>query len=1165
MAGKAVELAAALADLASELQTSSERERARRLAMLMDDPQGLALGQALTDRAHRPRSARKIVQAARAVLRSHGIPRGMMGSDRLALSLLDVLGPALPGLAARGIARRIRRETAPYLIPGQWHEFGRYMAQLKQQGLHVNINRLGEEILSQADAEHHIEAYLELLARPDVETISVKISAICSRINVLAWDETLTLLRDALRRIYRAASGETSKLVYLDMESYRDLTLNLELFQSLLDEPEFISLSAGVVLQAYIPESSTFQQKLTRWAQARVARGGAPIRLRIAKGANLGMERVESSLRNWLQPTYSNKRQVDANYKRLLEYGCQLDNASAVRLGIASHNPFDIAYGALLRAKHGSEASVGFELLQGVADPFCRALAQVFGDVLIYAPMVTERDFTSSIAYLVRRLDESSAPENFLRHSFGFGAKSSAFEKERQKFLLACLSVDEASTEPLRTQDRRNEPSPSNLSAPFRNEPDTDFSRAANRGWLAEALRTQRQFVDLPLRIASDVRSEGPTIDGFDPSRPGHVPYRHRSATRDEIMQALSAAQRGFESWRNRSPSDRAAALIRVAQGLRRMRGELIACMVSDSGKRIEEADVEVSEAIDFAEYYARSVLELETQARFEPGGVTVVAPPWNFPLAIPLGGALAALAAGNSVILKPAPETVLVAERAAHALWAADIPHDAFQLITASDEEATALITDSRVVTVILTGATSTALHFRSLRPHLHLCAETGGKNAIIVSAFADRELAIRDTLLSAFGHAGQKCSAASLLILEAEVYDDASFLEKLRSAASDLVVGSAWDPSSVVTPLIRPPGGALKRALSELDRGESWLLEPKAQTDNPLLYSPGIKLGVKEGSSSHRTEFFGPVLSVMRANDLEHALQLANGTSYGLTAGLHSLDESEQQQFLDHMNAGNLYLNRTITGAIVGRQPFGGRKGSSIGPGFKAGGPNYLLQLMREIPNEPDSSGAPTDLSDAIDSTLRSLSQDLNDTERALLQRRACDYQRAHQQFFAEPEDRFQLVGQDNWLVYQPWPTLLRVDSGFANLDLASVLLAARIASAPLHLSVASELNPLPFQSVFTTSSSALVQPAPSDVDQLDQYLTTHQVDRIRALGNTPDPLYLVTVAIPVHIARDPVSSRGRIELLHHLREQSRSITTHRYGHLGHRDPHPQKPTNR
>jgi RHH-type proline utilization regulon transcriptional repressor/proline dehydrogenase/delta 1-pyrroline-5-carboxylate dehydrogenase len=251
-------------------------------------------------------------------------------------------------------------------------------------------------------------------------------------------------------------------------------------------------------------------------------------------------------------------------------------------------------------------------------------------------------------------------------------------------------------------------------------------------------------------------------------------------------------------------------------------------------------------------------------------------------------------------------------------------------------------LITDPRVNAVVLTGAYETARMFQKWRPSLRLFAETSGKNSLVVSALADRDLAIKDLVRSAFGHSGQKCSAASLGILEAEVYDDPIFRRQLRDAAASLPVGRSEDPSSVVTPLIRPPGSALQSGLTQLEPGEEWLLEPRKIAED--LWSPGIRLGVQPGSWFHQTECFGPVLGLMRANDLDHAIELQNGVAYGLTAGIHTLDEGEASQWRERVVAGNLYINRAITGAIVQRQPFGGWKRSCIGPGAKAGGPNYV-----------------------------------------------------------------------------------------------------------------------------------------------------------------------------------------------------------------------------
>ena len=372
-----------------------------------------------------------------------------------------------------------------------------------------------------------------------------------------------------------------------------------------------------------------------------------------------------------------------------------------------------------------------------------------------------------------------------------------------------------------------------------------------------------------------------------------------------------------------------------------------------------------------------------------------VVAPPWNFPLSIPAGGVLAALAAGNAVVLKPAPEAVLVGWELATCLWNAGVPSRILQFLPCPDDEVgRALVTDSRVDGVILTGSVETARLFLGWRPDLPLFAETSGKNAIIVTALADRDQAIRDLVRSAFGHNGQKCSAASLAICEAEVYDDADFRRQLRDATASLAVGSAWELTSRVTPLTQPPGAALHRALTVLDPGEEWLLEPRAAADNPRLWSPGIKLGVQPGSFFHRTECFGPVLGLMRADTLDQAIDLANAQPFGLTSGIQTLDDREIARWEGRIEAGNLYVNRPITGAIVGRQPFGGWKASSVGPGAKAGGPNYVLQLARwhqvRLPSLPGDS-----LAEPVAELLARCLEELSDSDtRALLTASAASY---------------------------------------------------------------------------------------------------------------------------------------------------------------------------
>jgi RHH-type proline utilization regulon transcriptional repressor/proline dehydrogenase/delta 1-pyrroline-5-carboxylate dehydrogenase len=338
-------------------------------------------------------------------------------------------------------------------------------------------------------------------------------------------------------------------------------------------------------------------------------------------------------------------------------------------------------------------------------------------------------------------------------------------------------------------------------------------------------------------------------------------------------------------------------------------------------------------------------------------------------------------------------------------------------QLVTCEDELGSKLVADRRAGRVVLTGATSTARLFARLRPGLPLAAETGGKNALVVSALADWDEAIKDALGSAFGHAGQKCSACSLLVCEAEVYDDPDFRRTLADAAASLPVGAAWDPRSVVTPLIRPPEGALLRALTSLGDGEQWLVAPQADRDNPRLWSPGVKLGVREGSESHVTELFGPVLSVMRAEDLDHALRIANATPYGLTAGLHSLDEREQARFMHQMQAGNL----------VRRQPFGGYKASGVGPGAKAGGPNYVAQMAVAIQRDLPAVVCPP--APAAAELVTDVRRHLSGPARERLSIGACSYAHALRTHFALDHDPSQVLGERNLFRYRPCgPMLLR-----------------------------------------------------------------------------------------------------------------------------------------
>jgi RHH-type proline utilization regulon transcriptional repressor/proline dehydrogenase/delta 1-pyrroline-5-carboxylate dehydrogenase len=432
-----------------------------------------------------------------------------------------------------------------------------------------------------------------------------------------------------------------------------------------------------------------------------------------------------------------------------------------------------------------------------------------------------------------------------------------------------------------------------------------------------------------------------------------------------------------------------------------------------------------------------------------------------------------------------------------------------------------------------------------------MRLFAETSGKNAIVVTALADRDQAIRDLARSAFGHNGQKCSAASLAICEAEVYDDPGFRRQLRDAAASLAVGPAWDLASRITPLTQAPGPDLRRALTTLEDGEEWLLEPRPDGRNPQLWSPGIKLGVAAGSFFHRTECFGPVLGLMRAEHLDEAIDLANATAFGLTSGIHTLDDREIALWQDRVEAGSLYVNRPVTGAIVRRQPFGGWKASSVGPGAKAGGPNYVFQLMRwrqsALPSAPGE--ALTDpMAEMLDLCLAELDEP---AARDLVRASAASYARAWREHFSREHDPSAVLGEQNIFRYRPCRRVLArgsIEGTEAATALCQILLATCAAGLSLSVSVPSGQAPWPWMSERDGLSVAVE----AEAALAGRLVGADAPDRLRAWEPVSFALRAAANRAGVAVIDWPVLASGRLELRCYLREQTISRIRHRYGNI-------------
>ncbi len=1149
---KAVAMARKLQLRATELQTPAEKRQQAELDRMLQTPSDKATLVQLTDQAFRPKSAWRVADQFTHILDVQGVPRFFSPLDRAMLRGFQTFGGWLPGVSVPMVKGHMQQETANVILPAEHEVLAEHLRQRTAQGVRMNVNFLGEAILSEAEAERRLTLYLEALQQPETEVFSVKISTLYSQMSPIAREHTISTLCDRLERLYRSAARASftcgdgtrvPKFIYLDMEEYRDLSLTCEVFMRTLERRGLEKVSAGIVLQAYIPDSYRWQRRLHEWARARVAKGGASITMRIVKGANMEMERHEASVKGWPLAPFDTKLDTDANFKRMVHEGFRAENLAAVTLGIASHNLFDVAYALVLALESKAMDRVQFEMLEGMANHQRRALFEETPNLLLYAPVCHKEHFLSAIGYLIRRLDENTGPENFLRHTFKLVPGSKEWGKLEAGFVAAFDRIETLSDAPRRTQDRRKE-EPRSCDPSFVNEPDTDWSLPHHAEWAQSIIAAwEKRSMEVPLVLDGDeIARDRASPDCLDPSRPGVVVGRYQQASAQDISRAVECAARDGDGWRAMSSTQRQVILKQVAAEFRKARADLMGAALANCGKTLAESDPEVSEAVDFVEFYAdtaRMFYELPgVTARGK--GVVVVVSPWNFPIAIPCGGVAAALAAGNTVILKPASDAVLPAWELCQCFWRGGVSKKTLQFVPCSGgKEGAQLVQHPLVNAVILTGGTETAQAMLRAKPDMRLSAETGGKNATIVTAMSDRDLAIKDVLHSAFSHAGQKCSATSLVLLEAEVYDDPDFKRTLVEAAESLTVGSAWELQSKIGPLIRAPSGDLQNALLTLEDGESWALMPRKLDGNDCLWSPGIKWGVRHGGYTHMTEFFGPVLGVMRFEKLHDAIAMVNQTGFGLTSGLESLDDREQAEWKAGIRAGNLYINRSTVGAIVLRQPFGGMGKSAFGPGLKAGGPNYVAQFMDFAESRSAEFGL------RIDESL-------------------ANYSKAWAAEFSCEHDHFKLIGQDNVRRYLPVRELrVRVHSDDTPFEIYARVAAARIAGCRITVSTPRGFDSEVIAALHdaTEEWAGTIEFIEEGDSELAAAIRDRETDRVRYAAADRVPLEVRRAAAERHlfIADAPVLAVGRVELLWYVQEQSTSFDYHRYGNLGARGGEP------
>ncbi|MCI0747946.1 MAG: L-glutamate gamma-semialdehyde dehydrogenase, partial [Verrucomicrobia subdivision 3 bacterium] len=679
-------------------------------------------------------------------------------------------------------------------------------------------------------------------------------------------------------------------------------------------------------------------ERLLAWAKERPR----PITLRLIKGAYWDYETVMAGQRGWPVPVFEDKAETDATFEVIARR--MLENEAHVHCAFGTHNIRSIAACIAQAEDLGlTPKHYEFQMLYGMAEPIKRALIEMGYRVRDYCPI---GQTLPGMSYLVRRLLENTSNEGFLRSAFAEG-----------------VDADVLLRDPNEIKPDRKLPA---VKLPFANEPHTDFSIAANRDRMRAALEQVRPRLGgrVPLLIGGKEVWAESEIASLNPARPSEIVGRVTCATRADADRAVEQALEAFPKWSRADAEARARKLERAAELLRRDRFQLAALEVFETGKNWIESDADVAEAIDFCQFYAQEMRRIARREYIVPGetslqhyvarGVAVIIAPWNFPLAILCGMSAAALAAGNCVIMKPAEQSAVCGSRLAQIFHEAGIPPGAVQFLPGKGEDVGAhLVAHPQVAVIAFTGSREVGLKIyetagRTVAGQAQLkkvICEMGGKNAAIVDADADLDEAVPEIVYSAFGYQGQKCSALSRLILLESNYE--RVLERVIEATRSLQAGSPEKPGTAIGPVIDAEARQRILRYIEIGKDEGKLVFQGEPRDGEGYFVPAtIFADVRPEARIAQEEIFGPVLAVIRGRDLDEAMAIANGTQYGLTAGFFSRSPANIARAAAELEAGNVYINRSITGALVARHPFGGFKMS--GGGTKAGGRDYLQNFL-------------------------------------------------------------------------------------------------------------------------------------------------------------------------------------------------------------------------
>ncbi|MGB7629796.1 MAG: proline dehydrogenase family protein [Candidatus Deferrimicrobium sp.] len=864
------------------------------------------------------------------------------------------------GIAASLIKQNITGFSKNFIVGDSPADAIRNLKRIWAEGKTFTLDLLGETAVSEVEADRYRDMYLDVVDVLARETagwpaqdaareknfprlnLSIKISSLYSRIGVLNYEDSLEQVKAKVRPIFRKVR-EVGGHALIDMEMFSLKDLTIDVFLQLLDEPEFRDWEhAGIALQMYLKSAGRDVARIIEWAKARNRR----LNIRAVKGAYWEYEKTIALQRGWEIPVFTVKSHTDASYEEMVEK--ILASHEHVTLAVASHNVRTIAAAMTAAERLGVPRDrYEFQALYGMAEPIKYAMKQLGYTVREYAPVGA---LIPGMAYLVRRLLENTSNEGFLRKKFVGNIDSAA--------LLA--APEPYPGEPPGAARAEGE-------GPFVNEPPIDFAVAANREALRTAIEKVRREMGkvLPVVYGGQEHRTGDKLVSRNPTNPEEVVCSTGALSREMADEALAAARKAQKEWGGKSAGERASYLFRAAGIARRRRLELTAWEVLDVGKNWAEADADVCEAIDFLEYYGREMIRLgmprkmgnvpgeDNRYFYQPRGVGLVVAPWNFPLAISMGMTSAALVTGNAVLYKPSSQSLMIGWLAYDILKSAGLPDGVLNFIPGRGSVVgDHLVEHPATDFVLFTGSLEVGLGIvekaAKTKPRQKgpkkVVIETGGKNAIIVDGDADLDQAVPGVIQSAFGFQGQKCSACSRAIVLEDCYD--RFLERLTEAVKGITVGNPEDPKNFMGPVVDDAARKTIAGYIEAGKKDGKVLVQVPVPGTGYFVPPTVFVDLPSDSVVLREEIFGPVLSVVKVKDIDEALEVANSSIYALTGGFFSRSPANIEKVAREFSTGNLYINRGCTGALVGRQPFGGFRMSGVGS--KSGGPEYLQQFM-------------------------------------------------------------------------------------------------------------------------------------------------------------------------------------------------------------------------